>query len=97
MKALTHAAFFRARPNLSKALGARLLELVSPTRDEAGCLRYEIYRSTDDPDAWFAFEDWRSPADFEAHMQTHYVKAFMEKVPELCERDVEICSYEKVS
>ena len=69
MKALTHTAFFRAKPNLSKALGARLLELVSPTRGEAGCLRYEIYRSTNDLDARFAFEDWRSPVDFEAHMQ----------------------------
>jgi quinol monooxygenase YgiN len=97
MKAMTNTAFFRARPNLSKALGACLLELVSPTRSEAGCLRYEIYRSNDDPDAWFVYEDWRSQADFEAHMQTPYVKAFMNSVPELCEEDVEVCSYEKVS
>jgi quinol monooxygenase YgiN len=97
MKALTDTAFFKARPNLSKALGARLLELVSCTRGEAGCLRYQIYRSKDDPDAWFIYEDWRSPADFEAHMQTPYVKAFMRNVPEVCEENVEVCSYEKVS
>jgi|SRR5882762_4155279 len=97
MKAMTNTAFFRARPNLSKALGGRLLELVSPARSEAGRLRYEIYRSNDDSDAWFVYEDWRSQVDFEAHMQTPYVKAFMNNVPELCEEDVEVCSYEKVS
>jgi len=31
-------------------------------------------------------------ADFEAHMQTPYVKAFMKKVSELCEKDSEVCS-----
>lgn len=42
MKALTHTASFKAKTNLSEALGARLLELVSPTRSEAGYLRYEV-------------------------------------------------------
>jgi hypothetical protein len=32
MKALNNVAFFKAKANLSEALGARLLELVSPTR-----------------------------------------------------------------
>ena len=96
MKAVTNAAFFTARPNMSTVLGARLLELVPFTRQEPGCLRYEIHHSKDDPDSWFVYEDWRSPADFEAHMETPYVKAFMNDVPVLCNEDVEICSYEKV-
>jgi quinol monooxygenase YgiN len=75
MKALNNVAFFKAKANLSEALGARLLELVSPTREEAGCLQYDIYRSKEDPDAWFVYEDWRFRADLEAHLQTPYVKA----------------------
>jgi quinol monooxygenase YgiN len=79
MTILTNAAFFKAKPGQRDTLGARLLKLVAPTRQEAGCLRYDIFRSKDDPDAWFVYEDWRSAADFGAHMQTPYVQAFMEQ------------------
>ncbi|WP_207458249.1 putative quinol monooxygenase [Azospirillum sp. SYSU D00513] len=94
MAVLTNAAFFTAKPGRGEELGARLLDLVAPTRREPGCLRYDIYRSTDLADAWFVLEEWRSRADFDAHMQTPYVAAFMMLVPELCEGEVEICGYE---
>lgn len=94
---LTNAAFFTAKPGQSESLGARLLGLVGPTRREPGCLRYDIYHSADDPDAWFVYEDWRSQADFDAHMRTPYVQAFMADVPNLCADDVEICAYRRVS
>lgn len=91
---LTNAAFFNAKPGQSEALGSHLLALVAPTRREPGCLRYDIYQSKDDPNAWFVYEDWRSQADFQAHMQTPYVEAFMKLVPELCADDVDICAYQ---
>ncbi len=93
MSELTNAAFFTARTGRSEELGARLLELVAPSRSEPGCLRYDIYQSVDDPNAWFVYEDWRSRADFDAHMSTPYVTAFLSQVPELCAADVEICGY----
>lgn len=44
---LTKLAFFTARPGQSGALGQRLLALVGPTRQEPGCIRYDIYQSGD--------------------------------------------------
>jgi hypothetical protein len=38
MTILTNAAFFKAKPGQRDTLGARLLKLVAPTRQEAGCL-----------------------------------------------------------
>jgi quinol monooxygenase YgiN len=67
---LTNNAFFTAKPGLSETLGARLLALLAPTRQEPGCTQYEIFRSADHPDASFVYEDWRSQADFQAHMGT---------------------------
>jgi quinol monooxygenase YgiN len=42
-------------------------------------------------------EDWRHASDFKLHMSTHYVQAFMAKVPDLCVEDVEICGYQQRS
>jgi quinol monooxygenase YgiN len=71
---LTNNAFFTAKPGLSETLGARLLALLAPTRQEPGCTQYEIFRSADHPDASFVYEDWRSQADFQAHMGTAYTE-----------------------
>lgn len=93
MTQLTNAAFFRAKEEAVDELGERLLALVEPTRREPGCIRYEIYQSEDDPQNWFIHEDWRTPADFDAHMNAPYIADFMPLVPGLCERDVEIRSF----
>lgn len=84
MNVLTKVAFFNAKPGHSEALGARLRALVEPTRSELGCLRYDIHRSDEDSNLWFVYENWFAQADFDAHMRTPYVQAFMADVPELC-------------
>ncbi|AHK04696.1 MULTISPECIES: putative quinol monooxygenase [Rhizobium/Agrobacterium group] len=97
MADLTNVAYFTAKPGRSGDLGDELLQLVAPSRKEEGCLRYEIHQSNDVPDAWMVLEDWRHASDFELHMSTPYVEAFMAKVPDLCVEDVEICGYQQRS
>ena len=93
MDRLINVAFFVARPGRVDDLGAGLLALVEQTRTEEGCLRCEIYQSSDDPHGWMVHEDWRSRADFDAHMSTSHVAMFMARVPELCGERVEIRRY----
>ena len=97
MAELTNAAFLNAQPGKSAQLGEELLKLVAPSRAEPGCLRYEIHQSNDDSNAWLILEDWRKPTDFDAHMRSAYVTAFLAKVPELCVGEVEICGYRQRS
>ncbi|MES4993488.1 antibiotic biosynthesis monooxygenase, partial [Agrobacterium radiobacter] len=47
MADLTNVAYFTAKPGRSGDLGDELLQLVAPSRNEEGCLRYEIHQSTD--------------------------------------------------
>ncbi len=97
MRPLTNTAFFHAKPGQGETLGARLLELVEPSRKEPGCIRYDIFQSQDKPDTWFVYEDWRSPEDLEVHMRTPYVRAFLKDVAALVEGDVEIHAYQMKS
>ncbi len=69
----TAVAVITARPGSTDKVRAALLALVEPTRAEPGCLRYELFVSGMDPDTFITVEEWRSPADLEAHLQTDHV------------------------
>jgi quinol monooxygenase YgiN len=64
----------RPGTGLAETVGQRLLALVQPTRKEEGCIRYEIYQSTNNDNDWFIFETWKSTEAFDFHMQTPYVR-----------------------
>jgi quinol monooxygenase YgiN len=97
MAELTNVAFFKAKAGRSEDLGAALLRLVSPSRQEAGSLRYEIHQSKDTAEDWMVVEDWRYPSDFAEHMGTSYVQDFLAKVPDLCVTDIEIRGFQQRS
>jgi NAD(P)-dependent dehydrogenase (short-subunit alcohol dehydrogenase family)/quinol monooxygenase YgiN len=85
---LTNLAFFRAQPGQTKSLGKALTDLVDPTRQEAGCISYDVHQSLQDSDSWFVYENWRSSADLDAHMQTAHIKAFLALAPSLVQGDI---------
>lgn len=97
MAELTNVAFFKANPDRSEDLGVALLALVSPSRKEAGCLRYEIYQSKDLADEWMVVEDWRHSSDFDEHMKTDYVRDFLTKATDLCLNEIDILRYQQRS
>lgn len=69
---------FLAKPARSEEFGQRLQALVSETRKEPGCLRYELYRDT--ADHWIVFETWADAAAIDYHMQQPLV---VDLLPEL--------------
>ncbi|HEY6267676.1 MAG TPA: putative quinol monooxygenase [Candidatus Acidoferrum sp.] len=67
--AVTLIVILRARESQETLLEAELRALVSPTRKENGCLRYDLHRSVDAPGALLLHEVW---ATREAHTEhTH--------------------------
>ena len=73
---LTLIAELRAKPGSEAQLGERLLQLVEPSRTEAGCINYDVHQSDDDPAHWVVYENWRSEADLDAHLKTPYLVQF---------------------
>jgi quinol monooxygenase YgiN len=67
--AVTLIVILRAREGQETLLEAELRALVSPTRKEDGCLRYDLHRSVDIPGGLLLHEVW---ATREAHTEhTH--------------------------
>ena len=53
-----------------------LLELIEPTRQESGCIAYELLQNQKDPTDFTFVEEWESQEFLNAHLATpHLTKA----------------------
>jgi len=96
MKTLTVVAAFQARPGKEIDLKNALISLIAPTRQEAGCINYDLHQLPDDPAKFLFYENWQSKAHLDAHMQTPHLKKLIPRVDELCVAFPEIKIWDKV-
>jgi quinol monooxygenase YgiN len=74
---------FRAAPGRADDLRDALLALVGPTRDEHGCLRYDLHDDRVDPDFFAFYEVWETAEAHAAHDRSDHVRAIAVALPEL--------------
>ena len=74
---LTIVATIRAAAGRAELVQDELLKLVAPTRQEAGCLQYDLHRDTEDPSHFVFYENWESRALWQAHMNAPHLAAYM--------------------
>lgn len=71
---MTHVmAQIVVKPEHADAAKALLLELAAASREEAGCLAYELFQQLNAPHIFHTVEQWRAQADADAHMKTPHV------------------------
>jgi quinol monooxygenase YgiN len=66
----------KAQPGTLEELLAAQAILVQATRAEAGCIRYELNVSINDPDTVVFVETWESEALLQAHLNGSAIAAF---------------------
>ena len=93
---VTVTAHIKAKKGFEDKLMEELLSLVDPTRSEAGCIAYDLYRDQENRSIFMFYESWKSKGDLEQHLQKTYLKSFMEKADELLAEPVTISLWEKV-
>jgi quinol monooxygenase YgiN/mannose-6-phosphate isomerase-like protein (cupin superfamily) len=71
---------FTARSGQGDALAERMLGVAEGLRAIAGCELYVINRSTEDPDAIWVTEVWRSQEELDASLETEEAKAAIPEV-----------------
>ncbi|PVM88117.1 antibiotic biosynthesis monooxygenase [Caulobacter radicis] len=67
----------RARPGMADQLEARLVSLVEPTRQEAGCVAYHVHRDRADRDLFVFYEAWSDRAALLKHFEEPYILGFL--------------------
>jgi quinol monooxygenase YgiN len=63
-------ATVRALPGQEAVIRAALLDMVAPSRDESGCLCYNLHESQEEPGLFIFYEQWTDQAAFDAHLET---------------------------
>ena len=64
-------ARFHAQPGKENALRETLLEVHTPTRQEAGCLSDDFYHSVRDPQLFYIYSRWKDEAAFKAGISSN--------------------------
>jgi quinol monooxygenase YgiN len=81
-KILTLVVAFQARPGKEAELRALLTGMLAPTRQEAGCLNYDLHTAPDDPSKFLFYENWASQEHHQAHDRTPHVQNLRARIQE---------------
>lgn len=79
-----------AKPETRDELQKILAAQVAPTRKEVGCLGYQFHVDAKDPCVFVFYENFRTKADLDAHLQMPYLKPLFDRQDELLAEPVDI-------
>ncbi len=77
------------RLKAKSGMGARLQEaalaLLTPTRQEAGCIDYYFHVNNDDPDSCLFYENWIDQESLDKHSNMPYLKEIQKTLETILE------------
>lgn len=79
-------AVLTAKPGKAEALAALLDGMLAPSRGEAGCLRYDLWRDQANVERFVLDELYVDDAAIAAHRETAHFRDYLSKIGELAER-----------
>jgi quinol monooxygenase YgiN len=77
-----------AKKDCVEAVKTELLKLIAPTRQESGCIEYNLHQDNDDPAVFVFYETWESLTCLEAHMNTEHFKSYVTAVNVMIEEKI---------
>lgn len=89
-------ARFHARPGNEDAMLEALLDVITPTREEQGCLRIHAFRSVRDPQLFYIHSHWKDESAFDYHASLPHTVRFIENVETLIDHPLEVTRAERI-
>ncbi|MEQ1946641.1 MAG: putative quinol monooxygenase [Bryobacteraceae bacterium] len=69
-------AFLKAKPGFEAELQAEMLKVVDLTRQEQGCVQYDLHVDANDSTSFGYYEIWESDEALAAHAKAPHMDAF---------------------
>ena len=69
-----------ALPDKIEELKSLLLSIIDPTRQEQGCIKYELLQNNSDPTDFTFVEEWESDAKLDAHLASKHIQEALPKL-----------------
>ena len=89
-------ARFHARPGNEDKVAAALIDVLSPTRAEPGCIVINAFRSNRDPQLFFIHSRWKDEIAFEKHITLPHTMQFVERIEPLIDHAFDLSRTEKI-
>ncbi|MEG4014881.1 MULTISPECIES: putative quinol monooxygenase [unclassified Microcoleus] len=83
-----------AFPDKVAELKSLLLSIIEPTRQEQGCIKYELLQNQADPTDFTFVEEWESAALLEQHLASDHLQTAVQKLEGLAVVPPDIRRYE---
>ena len=74
---LTIVARIHAQDDKIELVKTELLKLIDPTRQEEGCIQYDLHQDNENPAIFIFFENWATRELWQQHMNTPHIDAYM--------------------
>ncbi|OLP18160.1 hypothetical protein BST81_14180 [Leptolyngbya sp. 'hensonii'] len=87
---ITVTARFKIKPGLEGMLRRELDTVMALTRNETGCISYNLHQSDSDPLQFLMLEQWVSQEALDEHLQMPYIKSLFVKAAMLLAEPVEL-------
>jgi quinol monooxygenase YgiN len=89
-------ATFVAAPGREEELERVLGALVEPTRQEPGCLRYDLMRALDGSGEFVFVEEWETVESLDEHGRSPHVREAGARAPELLGAPAKVTRYRQI-
>jgi quinol monooxygenase YgiN len=94
---LTVLAYVTAKAGHEDEVRSALLDLVAHTRNEEGCINYDLHESQGTPGEFAIYENWKDASCLDAHAKSAHLQDFRRKMAHLLEHPSEITTWRMVS
>ena len=78
MTTLTIVANITAKESKIDMVRAELIKLIETTRNEVGCVNYDLHQDNDNPAHFLFYENWESRDLWQAHMNNQHLLDYMD-------------------
>ena len=93
MMSLRVVARIKAKPDKVEEVRDALTGLVAPTRNEQGCIVYELLQNTEDATDFTFVEEWESEGALAKHAASEHIKATRAKLDGIVDGAIDIRTY----
>ena len=89
-------AHLHARPDKTEELNSLLTSLLEPTRQESGCIRFELLQHRESPTEFAIVSEWYSERAVQDHIGTSHAQRAMNRLPDLLASPLDLRFYHLV-
>ncbi len=90
-------ARLKVKPEAVEEIKNAALAIVADSRNEAGCINYDVHQSIEDETLFFWHETWANKAALDEHFATTFFGEFFKTVEEIAAEPPQINLTKKIS